>query len=228
MEIQTAAKNLPQGDFESNKMDKAANRHTTFGLLRHGQTEWNTAKKIQGSRNSPLTEYGRQQTFRWAHFLKNFNWTRIIASDLGRVRETVAVLNAQLEIPVVFDNRLREQHWGEWEGLTIPHVKKFFGKELEQRVKKGWGFSAPGGETRQAVTDRTFSALKEAACNYPGENILIVCHQGVIKCTLYSITGRKFLPAEDPLLNPDMLHLIASDNSGFRTKQLNIPCEEKE
>ncbi|WP_457576481.1 histidine phosphatase family protein [Desulfomarina sp.] len=200
---------------------------TTFGLLRHGQTEWNTVKKIQGSRNSPLTAYGRKQTARWAHFLKKFNWNRIVASDLGRVRETVAILNEQLDVPAEFDNRLREQNWGEWEGLTISHVKAHFGQELEKRVKKGWAFRAPGGETRQTVKERAFTALHELAGVYPGENILVVCHQGVIKCTLYAITGRKFLPSDDPLLNPDMLHLITGNGCDLQTHKLNIPCGDK-
>ncbi len=199
---------------------------TTFGLLRHGQTEWNTVKKIQGSCNSPLTVYGREQTARWALFLKKFNWDRIVASDLGRVRETVTILNRQLDIPTEFDNRLREQNWGEWEGLTIPFIKAHFGQELEKRVKKGWAFCAPGGETRQAVKERTCTALHEFARTYPGENILLVCHQGVIKCILYAITGRKFLPTDDPLLNPDMLHLISDDGRDLTTRQLNIPCGE--
>ncbi len=205
-------------------MEKQNLNTTTFGLLRHGQTEWNTVKKIQGSRNSPLTVDGRKQTTRWAHFLKNFNWNRIIASDLGRVRETVEILNRQLNVPTEFDNRLREQSWGEWEGLTISHVKAHFGQELENRVRKGWEFCAPGGETRQAVQERASAALHEFARAYPGENILVVCHQGVIKCTLYAITGRKFLPTDDPLLNPDMLHLITGDGSDLLTRQLNIPC----
>lgn len=200
---------------------------TTFGLLRHGQTEWNTVKKIQGSCDSPLTAYGREQTARWASFLKNFNWNRIVASDLDRVRETVAILNRQLDIPTAFDNRLREQNWGKWEGLTIPYLKDHFGQELEKRVKKGWAFCAPGGETRQAVKERAFAILHELARTYPGEKILVVCHQGVIKCTLYAITGRKFLPTDDPLLNPDMLHLITGNGRDLATQQLNIPCGEK-
>ena len=57
---------------------------TTFGFLRHGQTEWNTLKKIQGSGDSPLTEKGKQETDQWTKTLQRYRWDRIIASDLGR------------------------------------------------------------------------------------------------------------------------------------------------
>lgn len=194
-----------------------------FGLLRHGQTEWNIEKRIQGYGNSPLTAEGREQTAKWVETLRAYGWDRILASDLGRVRETVAILNAHLRLPVDFDPRLREQGWGEWEGLTLPYVQETFREELARRVAMGWEFSAPGGETRNAVRARVFSALREAAGNWPGRNILVVCHQGVIKTALYHITGREFQPGEDSLLQHNRLHIISLSEAGFAPVQLNIP-----
>jgi broad specificity phosphatase PhoE len=195
---------------------------TTFGLLRHGQTEWNRLKKIQGSNNSPLTSKGQEMTAEWCLTLKKYNWDRIFASDMGRVKETVSILNRKLNVPVEYDKQLREQFWGDWEGLTLPYVKETFREELEQRVKQGWHFSAPGGETRQAVRDRTISALSEAGRKWPGQNILIVCHQGVIKSILYSIAERKFLPGDEKMLKPNSFHLIGHRQNQFSITELNI------
>ena len=103
---------------------------TTFGLLRHGQTEWNKLKKIQGSSDSPLTSKGQEMTAEWSLILKKYNWHRIFASDMGRVKETVSILNRELNVPVKHDKRLREQFWGDWEGLTLPYVKDTFREEL--------------------------------------------------------------------------------------------------
>lgn len=196
---------------------------TLFGLLRHGQTEWNIEKRIQGYGDSPLTAEGREQTAKWLPTLHSYPWDRILASDLGRVRETVAILNRDLQLPVDYDPRLREQSWGEWEGLTLPSIQSNFQAELARRVAMGWEFAAPGGESRQAVKERIFAVLTEAAGNWPGQSILVICHQGVIKTTLYHLTGREFLPGEDPLLHHNRLHIISFSGSGFTPVHLNIP-----
>ena len=196
---------------------------TTFGLLRHGQTEWNILKKIQGSGDSPLTAQGKEETAEWAETLKRYDWDRIIASDLGRVRATVNIINRKLNLPVTFDARLREQYWGDWEGLTIPSIHENFKEDLARRVAMGWEFSAPGGETRLAVKNRVLATLVESAKNWPGKKILIVCHQGVVKSVLYSISKRKFLPGEDQLLQHNQLHIISCSRQHFSPVQLNIP-----
>lgn len=195
---------------------------TTFGLLRHGQTEWNILKKIQGSADSPLSEQGRQQTAVWREALQKYGWHRIIASDLGRVRATVAILNEKLDLPQRFDSRLREQHWGEWEGLTLPYLQQNCRQDLARRMAMGWEFAAPGGETRRAVKDRVLAALRESAQKWPGQKILVICHQGVIKAVLYSFDNRDFLPGEDPLLQHNRLHLISCTDEDFAPLQLNI------
>lgn len=196
---------------------------TLFGLLRHGQTQWNVLKKIQGSCDSPLTADGLEQTALWSQTVKNYQWQRIVASDLGRVRETVAILNQQLRLPVTFDSRLREQKWGDWEGLTISDIEENYRQELARRVALGWNFSAPGGETRQAVKERALAALVEAAEKWPGQKILIVCHLGVVKSLLYHITRREFLPGEDPLMHHDRFHIISLSGDRFIAVALNIP-----
>ncbi len=199
---------------------------TTFGLLRHGETLWNTQKRIQGFGDSPLTPEGRQQTSIWALTLKRYAWDRIIASDLGRVKETVAILNQELNLPVTFDARLREQNWGKWEGLSLLQIKTMYKEELDRRVALGWHFSAPGGETRLAFKERILTSLNEAAENWPGEKNLVVCHQGVIKAALYHITNRAFLPDEDPLLLHNRFHLISLTGNLFTPIELNIPAAE--
>lgn len=195
---------------------------TTFGLLRHGQTEWNTLKKIQGSADSPLTARGRQETTGWVQTLQRYHWDRIIASDLGRVRATVDILNRELGLPVSFDARLREQHWGDWEGLTLPFIQENLKEELARRVARGWNFAAPGGESRLAVKDRVLATLLESAKKWPGQKILVVCHQGVVKSVLYFLLDREFLPDEDPLLHHNHLHLIGCSGQQFAPLELNI------
>ncbi len=193
-----------------------------FGLLRHGETEWNCEKRLQGHGDSPLTEAGKERTLRWARHLAAEEWHHIIASDLGRVRETVAILNEVLTLPLDFDPRLREQSWGEWEGLRVSDVQRRFPLELDQQIRAGWDFRPPGGESRLEVKNRVFSALEDVFARSRQKRILVVCHLGVIKCLVFSAVGRKFLPEEPSLLNNDGLHTLARDRYGYRLVDLNI------
>ena len=197
-----------------------------FGLLRHGETVWNTQKRIQGLENSPLTPHGIRQTRAWLATLKQWDWQQIYASDLGRVKETVALINEDLQLPVHYDIRLREQNWGSWEGCTLASIKTLHKEELEKRVAMGWDFSAPKGETRASVRDRVFEVLYEITCNTPDNKTLIVCHQGIIKTILYHLTNRAFLPQEDSLIQPNNLHLISHSNKSFYIHTLNIKRPE--
>ena len=147
---------------------------TIFGLIRHGETEWNTEKRIQGSGNSPLTPKGVARTREWAKTLQQWQWDQIHASDLGRVKQTVSILNETLQLPVFFDKRLREQHWGEWEGLTLSSIKTDHKTELERQIARGWEFTAPGGEARYTVRDRVFDCLQQIVIECPGKKILYV------------------------------------------------------
>lgn len=198
--------------------------YTDFGMLRHGQTEWNTLKRIQGSADSPLTEFGKIQVNMWAKskVFKDFNWQRIIASDLGRARETAAIINHGLGLPLQFDKRLREQNWGDWEGLTIPFIWENFEKDLKNRLQKEWDFCAPNGETRKNVCDRASKALIDAAQRWPSSRILVICHQGTIKCLLYHLTQRDFQITDDPFLHHNKLHIVRYQAEKLTPIQLNL------
>jgi len=203
-------------------MSLTSQETSIFGLLRHGETEWNSQKKVQGFMNSPLTPKGISQTKEWAETLQQWKWDQIYASDLGRVKQTVAILNESLQLPTFFDKRLREQNWGDWEGLTIPAIKRDYKEELKKRVALGWGFSAPGGETRSSILERVLEALQSINENHPGQKTLIVCHQGVIKAVLYHLSNRQFLPEEDPLIQHNNFHIIRCAKSSFNIEELNI------
>ena len=204
-------------------MIQQTNTAVTFGLLRHAETEWNVQKRIQGHGNSPLTPRGRLQATEWAKTLTTWTWHQIVSSDLGRVQETASIINDTLKLPITFTEALREQAWGDWEGLSIETIRRKYPDELDRRVAMGWSFAAPGGERRSAVTSRVLDYFTLLWEHNPGQNILVLCHQGVIKCVLYHLTMRQFLPGEDPLLQHNCFHLISCHNQKFATEQLNIP-----
>ncbi|WP_457574118.1 histidine phosphatase family protein [Desulfolithobacter sp.] len=182
--------------------------HSILGLIRHARTLWNEERRIQGRLDSRLSTTGRHMARMWGRQLAGCPWDRILASDLGRARETAELVNATLGLKVDFDKRLREQDWGRWSGITLPELSTCFSDQVRVEEKKGWDFRPPGGESRREVLARTMAALKEAGERWPAQRILVVCHEGNIKCVLYHLLSRKFLPDEPRLLRGYALHLL--------------------
>ncbi len=194
---------------------------TRFSLIRHAQTVWNREKKIQGLSDSPLTTDGEQQASGWGQILSQFSWDRILASDTDRALTTAERINAFLKLPIETDHRLREQDWGAWAGKTIAQLKAEQPLALKEQNSAGWDFRPPGGEDRKSVLVRSQRALQEAFGRWPGENVLVVTHEGVIKSLVYHLSGRKFLPTEPPLLKSYQLHRLVQDRDGLRLEAAN-------
>ncbi|MFN2354129.1 MAG: histidine phosphatase family protein [Desulfopila sp.] len=208
---------------------KATKATQLFGLLRHGLTEWNEQKRVQGSMDSPLSNNGQEQTRTWADYLQRHgardNWQRIIASDLGRVRQTVAILNDRLGLPVHFDTRLREMHWGDWEGRRVKNVREQYGAMIHEQEQLGWDFRPPGGESRKEVLQRVRAALYDSAIKWPEQNILVVCHLGVIKCLINSAVDSPCLPGTVPTLDRNSLQILSWEKGSLHWQQRNIAPE---
>lgn len=179
--------------------------------------------------DSPLTNDGIHRCRKWAQHLASptWSWNRIISSPLPRARETAKCINENLNIPLAIDDGLREQNWGLWEGLTIGEVKKNFPNQLEQQVSLGWSFCPPQGESRLEVSERVTGALAAHVKKHPGEQLLIITHQGVIKSLIYRIENRQFLPEEKELINSNQLHTITGNSGVFLGATYNIALPEQ-
>ncbi len=201
---------------------------TILALLRHGKTLWNEEGRIQGRKDSPLSPSGIDQVQEWARFLSNYQIHHIIASDLGRVRETVALLQKQLDkVSVEWNPALREQSWGRWEGKTFTELKNTQAAELAAQVRAGWNFCPPGGESRREVLQRALPVIHQAVQQWPGKQLLIVCHEGIIKSLIYHLSARSFLPKEKKILQKRELHLLQGADQELRIGALNIMQTKK-
>jgi probable phosphoglycerate mutase len=194
---------------------------TRFGVMRHAETFWNREKRIQGQKDTRLTPEGEAAADTWGNRIAGYAWTQIVSSDLIRARETARRINETLHLPLSADRRLREQHWGEWEGLTWTDIQKRFPKILAEQIAAGWGFRPPGGESREAVYRRVSDFLAEQHRRDSGGSVLVVTHGGVIRCLVYRLLNRKFLPDEPPVLGARQLHLLSVDKTQLSLDQLN-------
>ena len=194
---------------------------TRFGLVRHAQTVWNQDKMIQGQKDSVLTTAGRRQSCTWGQRLAVLSFDRILSSDLGRTLATAELINRVLKLPMKKTSRLREQDWGVWTGRRIRDIENESPEELRRMEQAGWQFCPPGGESRRDVWLRSRGALEDASRRWPGKTILTVTHEGVIKCLLYGLAERKFLPQEPAMIKPRYLHWLAAGETGLVIERVN-------
>lgn len=143
-------------------------------VARHGQTQWNAENKVCGRTDLPLTELGLQQAQRLADNAADRHIDLIISSPMLRARQTAKAVADRYNLPVQIDERLIEQHFGIYEGVDRKDPRFLAGKrQLAARH--------PGGESMMQVAQRVYNLLDDVKKNYPGKNVLLVCHGGVCR-----------------------------------------------
>lgn len=161
-------------------------------LVRHGETVWNAARRIQGQSDSPLTEKGEQQAQQVGERVKSLGITHVIASDLGRARRTAEIIADACGCTVTLDARLRELNMGCLEqrpldGLT--EEEEHWRKTLVDGTTAG---RIPGGESMAEMATRMHEALNALLELPAGSRPLIVSHGMALGVLVSTILG---LPA---------------------------------
>jgi broad specificity phosphatase PhoE len=156
-------------------------------MLRHGQTDFNAGNRMQGQLDSALTELGRAQAVAAAEVLGKLQPLLIVSSDLHRAYDTAVTLGEQTGLRVRVDERLRETHLGDWQGLTHTEVDvQAPGARLAWRDDATW---APhGGESRVDVAARSVPLVEEliagepewGGADEPNRPVVLVTHGGLI------------------------------------------------
>ncbi len=122
----------------------------TLYFLRHGETDWNVAYRLQGQMDIPINANGREQAARNGKRLASLNrrsGTRMayIASPLGRTRETMEIARRELGLPTYgyeTDDRLKELSFGLWQGFTFEELRGQQDPAVEARFADKWDFRA--------------------------------------------------------------------------------------
>ncbi|EOL8958616.1 2,3-diphosphoglycerate-dependent phosphoglycerate mutase GpmB [Cronobacter dublinensis] len=161
-------------------------------LVRHGETQWNAERRIQGQSDSPLTEKGEHQAMQVAQRAKAFGITHIISSDLGRTRRTAEIIAQGCGCEVILDARLRELDMGILERRhldTLTDEEEGWRRQLVNGTPDG---RIPQGESMQEVSDRMHGALNACLELPEGSRPLLVSHGMALGCLVSTILG---LPA---------------------------------
>lgn len=156
-------------------------------LIRHGETDWNRAMRIQGQSDTELNAEGMEQARRLGARMARWRIDRAITSDLARARETARLILGDREVTLETDQRLRERHFGEWEGLTREEVEARDAAAARHWREEPWTFRPPGGESLADVARRATPVVEELR-GEPG-HILIVSHGGTLQTILRHLLG---------------------------------------
>lgn len=161
---------------------------TRLLLWRHGQTAWNAADRVQGQTDVDLSEVGHTQAEAAAARLAELHPDVIVSSDLRRAADTAAALAAVTGLSVACDARLRERHYGEWQGLTNSEISARW-PEASERWRAGLPVPEFGIEDLDEVGKRMASALQDAADAHPGGTIVVASHGGAIRRGVVALLG---------------------------------------
>lgn len=192
-------------------------------LVRHGQTEFNRERRIQGHVDSALTELGVRQAKAVGRLLRDLireprGW-RLISSPLGRAHATAELISAKLGgLPVELDDRLKEMSWGAYDGRLRAELEA---EEPETFGKTGWAFDAQIGESYDAVSARVGAWLASLPPE-PERRIIAVSHgiSGRVLRGLYANLDRDEASLQD--VPQDAVYLLQHGGVG------RIDCEPVE
>ncbi len=148
--------------------------------MRHGETEWNRAKRFQGQLDSPLSPQGLRQVQALSEQLQSVDFAAIYASDLPRAHQTACMIAGTQSSAIVTDRRLRERNYGVFEGLTLAEVQEKYPAVYQQYRQAPFEAHIPGAETVLAFTNRVYDCLNELAGQHAQRRFLVVTHGGVI------------------------------------------------
>ena len=161
-------------------------------LIRHGMTEWNSQKRVQGHIDQPLSIEGRRQLDKLVvpEALVNCHW---YSSPLRRAVDTARQLKIE---NFRIDSRLIEMNWGEWEGQVLKPLRKKLGDVMRDNESRGLDFCPPAGESPRQVQQRLRQWLDEVAAT--DIDCAVIAHKGIIRC-IYSMACGWDMAGEAPI-----------------------------
>jgi uncharacterized phosphatase len=183
---------------------------TQICLVRHGQTDWNVQRKLQGKTNIPLNETGRKQARECRDHLKVSAWDVLISSPLVRAKETAEIINEEIHLPIKEMEEFMERSFGGAEGLT-----------MEERDRLYSYNQYPNQEEVEDFKARIIAGLKKINERFQTEKVLLVCHGAVIHMIL-TIFSEEEQEVTLPRLENGCLNTIHFEEGDWKIKEYNL------
>lgn len=165
---------------------------TIVYLTRHGQTEWNIEKRLQGRGDSPLTKSGIERAQELRDRIDTIEIDIIYTSPIKRAYDTANILKGNKEIAVVTDNGLMEMCFGDYEGRKTDDVKKENPEwDIDLIMHGDVNLSAPNGENLESVRNRVKNSMDFIINENRGKSVLVVAHGITLKALMYYFNDKE-------------------------------------
>ena len=176
-------------------------------VMRHGQTDWNIERKIQGRTDIELNETGKQQAKQAQKEVEKYNIDVILCSPLKRTKETARIVSEGKNIEIIYRDELLERNFGDLEGKS-PFKEPLFANDEFYNYTKN--IEMKNVETVRELCDRVWGLLDEIEKTYPDKNVLLVTHGG---------TGRVIKAYFDGIPEDGIIHSACLENAQIKEFQ---------
>lgn len=170
------------------------NKYCSLYIVRHGETDWNVKRLLQGQTDIPLNKTGKIQAEKLAKSLKDIEFAMIFSSDLLRAKRTAEIIALEKKIAVRTTKVLRERKFGRFEGMSWENkeFQALFDKFLKLSAKQKFKTTPyEGNESDEELMSRFIPFIREASIAHLGKNVLVVTHGGVMRAFLNHLASDK-------------------------------------
>lgn len=168
---------------------------TRLYLVRHGETDWNRERRLQGSLDIPLNDIGIAQAHQLAGRFATLPIACVASSPLARASATGAIIATTCACPLHVDARLREVDHGSWSGHTLPDIGRRFPALVVHEQLRPEAFDVSGGESLADVSRRVSEVLAELLTRHAGQSVLVVTHGvtlALMACAANGVEASRF------------------------------------
>jgi len=182
---------------------------------------WNKEHRLQGWLDSPLSEDGILQAEKLREHIKDLSFVAAFSSSSGRAKETMHILVGDRQLPIYYEDDLREIFLGEWQGRTVEDIMATNRFDYELYTDYPAQFIATHTESFGALTERAMFTLKKIEEIYHDDNVLIVSHAVTIKCIINAILGRSIAQLwAAPFINGTSVTIIERVEQQWHVKEI--------
>ncbi|WP_456265429.1 MULTISPECIES: histidine phosphatase family protein [unclassified Bacillus (in: firmicutes)] len=183
---------------------------TTICLVRHGETDWNAAKRIQGRTDIPLNDTGKWQAEQTGLYLKDVHWDVVISSPLTRAKETAHLILNHVHAPLVIMEDFIERDYGDAEGMSFEERQKLFPDK-----------QYPNMEPLETIQNRMLEGIEKVRAAYPDQHVLIVAHGAAIHALLTTLADEHMSLQNTRLVNA-CLNYVEWSNDKWKVLDYNV------
>lgn len=188
---------------------------TRVCFIRHGETDWNVEKRIQGHTDISLNETGRAQALAMAFNAAHQRFQAIYSSDLKRAHETAQLLAQREDQEVRLLPQFRERHYGLFQGITADEGAVRHPQAYAHYVARDLDYDFETGEPLRLFADRVADGIDWLVRHHSGQTIAVVSHSGVLDVIYRRATGRPLHTPRDFVIPNCALNWFHFDGQGW-------------